>query len=149
MSIYLQYDNTILLNSIHLSGSDVNSLSTTGSLIPQAYFGPADNFVVEQNGEYTVQFTAICTKDNSGFDAVMEVYLVGQAFTNVNPLGVLLTTLNCSEGSVYQSFENISTNIIALGNGTANIRFVVYGGQWQVSNVSIKSNICCSVIFLE
>lgn len=101
--------------------------------------------------EYTLAFDAFITKTSASLevdqtDYSMEVYLVQQE----NSTGVVLTadkrgqligTLTPKTGFLRQNFETVEFNFTPqiLSTGEFGLRFVVYGGYWNIANVSVKT----------
>lgn len=137
-----------LLDSINatpeISGSDfINGVSyfignrqdNTSQLFPRS--------------EYTLQFEALVTKESSSYtlfqpDYSMEVYLVpvsgSTKLLDTNPLGQLLGTVTPRTNFKSQNFGTVDLNFVPkiVQSGQFGVRFVVYGGFWNIANVSLK-----------
>lgn len=135
----IQYTSTYLLDSIHVSGSGISGLNSTGSMTPQYFFGTRNKLSFIQGAEYSLRTNLFCTKTFSNLNAVLEVYLVGLAFPSRSTYGVKIATYICpAENNIVQFPEEI-INFVALETGTAHIRFVVYSGDWYASDVKVVS----------
>ena len=100
------------------------------------------------NSEYTLKLNALFTNVSESIildqsDSSVEIYLVKTensdgTLLETNPRGQLLGTLTPS--STIQLFENTEFNFKPkiTESGTFGLRFVVYGGFWNFSNVSVK-----------
>jgi hypothetical protein len=100
--------------------------------------------------EYTLKFDALASKISASIsleqsDYSLEVYLVEQENSTTTLLekskrGQLLGTLTPAGGFGKQNFENTQFNFIPRINlsGLFGLRFVVYGGNWTIANVSVK-----------
>jgi len=100
--------------------------------------------------EYALSFQAFVTKTSASVqlnqsDYSLEVYLVPQEdaqgkLLDLNPLGQLVGTLTPSSTFSKQNFETVNFNFIPKINFSGNfgIRFVGYGGFWNIANVSLK-----------
>jgi len=90
--------------------------------------------------EYSLEFNTICEKDNDAFNARMDVYLSGSAFPSDNPLGVLLTTLESPIGQIERVFTDNAVNFVPSRDGAGYLVFVVWGGDWYISDVVLQSS---------
>lgn len=101
--------------------------------------------------EYTLSFEALVSKTSGSYtlnqpDYSMEVYLVAesgseQRILDTNTLGQLLGTLTPTTNFQKQNFETVELNFVPQikTSGEFGIRFVVYGGFWNIANVSVKA----------
>lgn len=128
-----------IIEGVYNSGSAFAYLDTTGSLNPAYFFGLSSPLNFTGQMEYTFIGTLACYKSDPNFDAKCEVYLSGSAFATNNPLGTLVQTFDCSSGQNYVVFDKGMFNFNALGDGTADLNFVVYGGQWHFADIEIDS----------
>lgn len=133
----LQLNSTALIQSVNLVNS--SSLSGTGSSTPQYYFGITQPLVFFANAEYTLQNTLVCKKLVPNFNALIEVYLSGSAFPSTNPLGHKIASYQCNYPQNRATIINDQTNFVSPNNGTANLYYVVYSGDWSVGNIDIIS----------
>lgn len=138
MPVTLLYDSNIQLDSARLFGDSTDFLLDAPSATPLYFFGPRTMFTFLKDAEYTVAFDVTCKK-NADFDALLEIYFVGTAFPESNPLGVKVGEVWCSGTNRYQVFDRQTFNTIAQVAGSGHLRFVVYGGQWHVGNVKLTS----------
>jgi len=103
--------------------------------------------------EYTLTFDALVSKTSgstppitlSQDDYSLEVYLVPLSGSNTtlletNARGQLIGTLTPENGFSIQNFETVDLNFIPkiIAPGTFGLRFIVYGGFWNIANVSVK-----------
>lgn len=100
--------------------------------------------------EYTVKFDAMVSRVSSsvewsGTDASFEVYLIQEIdspakLLETNPKGQLLGTLVPSKNFKKQRFDGIEFNFTPkiVTNGKFGLRFIGYGGFWNIANVSVK-----------
>lgn len=100
--------------------------------------------------EYTLSFDAFASKTSSSIELIqsdysMEVYLVQEEdsvgkLLRIDPRGQLIGTLTPTATFKKQNFETVEFNFVPSINvvGNFGIRFVIYGGQWSISNVSLK-----------
>jgi hypothetical protein len=137
-SLQLVYNSDILIDAVKPFGGFASIVANNGEDTPQLFFGPQNAFSFDAQGEYTLSFATSCRKQRETFEAKMEVYLVGSAFPTTGSLGKLIATYISKEGVIYQPFENTEWNFDVLTDGLGYLRFVVYGGSWNVSDVSLK-----------
>jgi hypothetical protein len=134
-------DPAVGIGSIEPLTSETNpsKLILSASVVPQYYLGMKAPLPFSPNLEYTLDANILCAK-RRGIDARMDVYLVGPAFpsSSLNPLGQKIASYVVSTNASRFS-QNISENFIAAATGSAQLRFVIYSGDWYVSNVSIFS----------
>jgi hypothetical protein len=100
--------------------------------------------------EYTLSFNALVNKNSGSItldqpDYSVEVYLVPVSGStsrvlNQNPLGQLIGVLTPSSTFQSQNFDRVEFNFTPqISNpGLYGLRFVFYGGFWNISNVSVK-----------
>ena len=133
------YNSSSLLDSIYLT---VPSTLTSYSDTPLSWMGLKAPLEYTKDLEYTLEFNAVCQKGNTLFDGIMEVYIVGDAFpsSSITPYGYKLATLTSGHGAIQKLFLNNSLNFISPITGNAQLRFVVFGGEWYVSDVKILSS---------
>ena len=136
--LLLLKSNSTLIDSIHLDGVPASQLFYSGSVSPQFWFGLSDSLFFSKDSEYTLSFQTVGVKANNTFEGKMEVYLVGSPFKDTNQWGFRVATLVNEVGSFNKYFDSVQQNFIAQTNGTAFLRFVVYGGQWFVNKVSLE-----------
>lgn len=136
--VRLAYDNNILLDSAVLYGAGANDLMDRSFDRPVYFFGPRMPLTFEKDAEYTVEFNATCRKNTIDFDARMDIFFVGDAFPSIDPLGEQIHIMKCKVGTEFQPFGRVRVNFKAKRSGTARLRYLVYGGLWYVSDVSVK-----------
>lgn len=132
------YDSKVLLDAARPYGTTPAILYNQAFSSAQIFFGPKTPFTLSGGAEYSVAFNAVCRKGLDNFVAKMEVYVVGPGMPARSPLGTLIATYEVGTGSVYQVFDLATWNFTALHSDNVYVRFVVYGGQWHVSDVSLK-----------
>jgi hypothetical protein len=98
--------------------------------------------------EYTLSFEAFVSRTSGSItlnqsDYSMEVYLIplsGSKVLGTDPRGQRLATITPSQTFQRQNFETLEYNFIPKTKevGTFALRFIVYGGFWDIANVSIK-----------
>jgi len=137
----------------------LNSISATPQIISGSYINNVSYFIGTKNTnsiqlfprvEYTITFDAIVSNTSQSIalnqsDYSLEVYLVnegglgGKLITPDNR-GQLLGTLTPTSTFKRQNFENIEFNFIPtiIATGNFGLRFVSYGGFWNIANVSVK-----------
>jgi hypothetical protein len=141
-------NDTFLLDSINatpetVSGSYVNNVSY--------FIGNRDlnEIVLFPRSEYTLAFNALVTNFSgseqwAGPTPNMEVYLVPKSgsvkLLDTNPKGQLIGQLTPAQNFQRQNFERVEFNFKPeiIDSGEVGIRFVIYGGFWNIANVSLK-----------
>jgi hypothetical protein len=104
------------------------------------------NFQLFPNSEYTLKFDAMASNTSASIQLNqdtydMEVYLVSSSgLLDTNPRGQLLGKLSYDRQSGDQLFEQIEFNFVPkiITPSTVGLRFVIYGGFWDVANISLK-----------
>jgi hypothetical protein len=135
--VTLTYDSTRLLDAVRINSAAVSASSST----PQFFMGLTKLFDMTGELEYSLDFKFACGKTIVASEARMDVYLVGSAFpaTQDSPLGKKLATYLVPTGQESRVFGPTTLNIEAIADGTAQLRFVVYSGDWNVSEVELTS----------
>lgn len=104
------------------------------------------------NSEYTLKFDAVAGKISGSTilnqpNFVMEVYLVkvedsieSSNLLEDNPAGQLIGTLTYEDRDGRQRFDDVEFNFKPkiIESGTFGLRFVIYGGYWNIANLSVK-----------
>jgi hypothetical protein len=116
------------------------------------FIGNKDNNSIElfPRSEYTLTLDALVTKESASYslsqpDYSLDVYLVpisgSTKLLETNPLGQLIGTLTPRTGFKSQRFNQVELNFVPsiIRSGEFGIRFVVYGGFWNIANVSVKT----------
>lgn len=134
----LVYDSNVLIDGARPYGADVETLLTSSFATPFLFFGPKNSFEFSQDAEYTLSLFAAARKSVTSFIGKMEIYIVGSAFPTSNPLGQLITTYKIDADLLYLPFPQTDWNFTAPADGIGYLRFVVYGAQWHISDVSLK-----------
>lgn len=100
--------------------------------------------------EYTLSFDALVSNASGSIlleqpNYSIEVYLVNQenssnSLLTDNPLGQFIGTVVPKAGFQKQNFDRIELNFVPqiVQSGQFALRFVVYGGFWNIANVSLK-----------
>ena len=100
--------------------------------------------------EYTVSFDAYVSKASASIDLIqddysLEVYAVPSSGSSTNlltddPRGQLLGILSPNKTFQRQNFETVEFNFTPRISeaGQYGLRFIIYGGSWGISNVSVK-----------
>ncbi len=103
--------------------------------------------------EYTVSFKALVTKQSSSIsltqsDYSLEVYLVEESgssgkLLDTNKMGQLIGRLTPTDTFLSQNFDTVEMNFVPKINqsGDFGIRFVVYGGFWNIADTSVKTSV--------
>ena len=140
-AVTLTQDTEVLIDSVYVSSDSPADAAASSSYKEFGNFRrlvPSMSFYDEL--EYSLEFNAVCKKDNDAFDARMDVYLSGSAFPSTDPMGVLLTTLESQEGQIQRVFTNQAVNFVPTRDGSGNLVFVGWGGLWYTSDVTIRSS---------
>ncbi len=137
----------------------LNAISATPQIVNNEYIDNVSYFIGTKNTntvelfprvEYTLKFDAIVSKTSASItlnqnDYSLEVYLIKEAGVDGKLLetdvrGQLLGTLTPTSTFQRQNFENTELNFIPkiITNGNFGLRFVAYGGFWDIADVSIK-----------
>jgi hypothetical protein len=137
----------------------LDAITATPDVVDGKYVNNTSYFIGtrEQNAirlfprsEYTLSFEALVSKTSASIlfdqdDYAMQVYLVplsGSAarLLTTDPRGQLLGTLTPSANFQRQNFETVDFNFFPqiITEGDYGVRFVVYGGAWNIANVSVK-----------
>jgi hypothetical protein len=133
----LIYDSTYAIDAVRLTGADYTNANTS---TPLYFFGPRKPLTFNKDEEYTITYKPTLTSFSEyTVDSKLEVYLVGDAFPESNYLGYLLDTFVVDKTNRYKIYEVQSKNLKISRSGTAYLRFVVYSGIWNISNVSVTS----------
>lgn len=136
-STQLIYNSRLLIDGILLYGSTPDQLLNTGSATPRLWFGPTTNFSFDKTKEYEISFNLAAIKSGS-IDGRMDVFLVGTGFTNpTSSLGQCIATYAIPTTTNLRFFEKQTILISPKVTGTARLRFVMYSGQWNVSDLNI------------
>jgi len=129
-------------------------ISASGFQNTNSYFiatKETNNIELFPNSEYTLAFDAVVLKNSGSIqleqpDYSIEVYLVAesgstQKIIDTNSLGQLIGTLTPNTNFIKQNFERVEFNFKPkiVDNGTFGLRFVVYGGFWDIANISVKA----------
>lgn len=140
-NITASYSSNELTDALFLTGSVGSNLYITGSSDPVAWAGINQPVSISANVEYTFIADMTCIKSGSGFDARIGVYLSGSVLSNGvgNQLGFKIVDLQVPSGQLRRVFYNHVVSFIAPETDLAKLKFVVYGGEWHISNVQLKS----------
>jgi hypothetical protein len=142
--------SNILIDSIHVT-PPISEQSYTDNV---SYFvGTRNNVQLRlfPNSEYSLKLTAAYTNYSQSInlaqsDYSVEVYLTSTeeslgTLIERNPRGQLIGTLTPNSGASRQLFENLELNFRPQINqsGTFGLRFIVYGGFWNFSNITLNA----------
>jgi hypothetical protein len=164
LPILPSYYNSSSLSSSYLpiiqsSTTLLDSIKATPQIVNNGYINNVSYFIGTKNTntiqlfprvEYALSFDAIVSQASASItlaqnDYSLEVYLIKEAGVDGRLLetdvrGQLLGTLTPASSFQKQNFENTEFNftpkIISAGN--FGLRFVAYGGFWNIANVSVK-----------
>jgi hypothetical protein len=138
----------------------LNAITATPQIVSSTYIDNVSYFIGTKatntiqlfpRGEYTLAFDAIVSRASASVtlnqsDYSLEVYLVaevsdGSKVLTTDPRGQLLGTLTPTSTFQRQNFEGTEFNFIPkiIATGNFGLRFVGYGGFWNIANVSVKS----------
>lgn len=137
----------------------LDAISATPQIVNNSYINNTTYFIGTKNTntiqvfprvEYTLKFDAIVSKMSSSItlnqpDYSLEIYLVREGGFSTQLLetdgrGQLLGILTPTPTFQRQNFENAEFNFIPkiITTGNFGLRFIAYGGFWDIANVSIK-----------
>jgi hypothetical protein len=136
-SLKFIYDSNVLIDGARAYGGAASALMSGVSSDPVLFYGPLTTFEFIHNAEYTLSLN-VSVRKNTQFISKMEIYLIGPAFSEYSGLGYLVTTYTDDAESLYTPFEKNEWNFDVRSTGHAALRFVIYGGQFHISDVSIK-----------
>jgi hypothetical protein len=162
-TIPLYYKSSSLIsNSIPLTQSNadlLDSINVTPTIVNNAYINDVSYFIGTRTGnsvqvfprsEYTLAFDAVVSKKSGSVelnqaDYSLEVYLVAHEnsttkLLETNLRGQLLGTLTPSSTFTKQNFEGTEFNFTPkiIDSGDFGLRFIAYGGNWNIANISLK-----------
>lgn len=141
-------------SSLQSSGSA--SFSQTDNLINAVLLEPAEEFdssygifkfynsspiPFEKDFEYILKFTPLFSKSTFSNKGLLDVYMSGSSFNdtdNINAKGYGKKIVSLS-GTDFKRFEPQSINFKADNVGTGSVSFIVRNGNWELSDVSLKS----------
>jgi hypothetical protein len=97
---------------------------------------------IDVDSEYTFLSDFLCLKTNSEIEGRIEVYLDGPVFSNgqSKQLGLKIAELRSPPGQRRRSFNNFLTNFVGPNSDLARLRFVIYSGEWYISNIRLVSS---------
>ena len=130
------YDNTTLAASVKLNDKGVENIYD----YPQKLFYYSSSLDFLKNTEYQLDFTPLLSS-SAFLPAKLEVYLSGSSFVNsVNtiPLGKSIGSFNVN--NTFQKFDKQQINFKPDMDGTGKIIFAIHQGNWQLSNISLRSS---------
>ena len=136
------YDYTVS-SSLFLKRTDNDILDavyvyTTAS---NYFFGTKNNFTVFPTSEYTCKLDAYVYTTSASYAYTAsqynaDIYLVGSAIANRNPLGLKIGTLTTNNKIAY--FKDETFNFTVPLSGSIGIRIVPRSGFWEFANISMK-----------
>ena len=145
---------------VQSSVTALDSITATPQIVTGRYINDVSYFIGTKNTntiqvfprvEYTLAFDAIVSNTSASValnqtDYSLEVYLVAEAgystkLLDTNPRGQLLGTLTPTSTFQRQNFEGTEFNFIPkiIATGNFGLRFIAYGGFWNIGNVSVKA----------
>ncbi len=140
----LNYSSSLIpIDCMFISGSGSSAgltplLYNSSSIQPIAFVGSKSNYIFTKDVEYKLEFDASCMK-NLNFTGKMEIYLYGSAFPTRDSYGIKIGTFECESAFLKQDFLEQNINFVPLETGTGAIRFIIYGGQWLFSNITLST----------
>ena len=144
---------------VYSSNVLLDAITATPQIVSSSYINNVSYFIGTKTtnaiqlfprGEYTLAFDAIVSRTSASItlnqnDYSLEVYLVkepgvGGKILNTDSRGQLLGTLSPTSTFQRQNFESTEFNFIPkiINTGNFGLRFVAYGGFWNIANVSVK-----------
>jgi hypothetical protein len=145
---------------VQSSVTTLDSITATPQIVNGRYINDVSYFIGTKNTntiqvfprvEYTLAFDATVSNTSASValnqtDYSLEVYLVAEAgystkLLDTNPRGQLLGTLTPTSTFQRQNFEGTEFNFIPkiIAAGNFGLRFIAYGGFWNIANVSVKA----------
>jgi hypothetical protein len=137
---FVVYDSNVLLDAARCNGEIPTLVGTRASDIPQYFFGPSDIYDFTKDAEYSLGLFSSVKRYGTdlSFYAKMEIYLIGSGFPTADPLGVKIGELDVTDTTNYKRFEYQYFNFFPKVTGKGRLRFVVYGGQWHISDITLQ-----------
>lgn len=114
-------------------------LRVEGSSVPRVFFGSKTPVFVYGDLEYTISARLTCVKDVPTFNAICDIYMSGSAFPVSNPLGVNVHRFTVPVGEVFKYFDDVNINFFPMRDGDTTLNFVIYAGEWSISDVDLFS----------
>ena len=125
-------DNSLMMKAVKLQ--PVNDFSSSTGLFCFHYETPLE---FNKNTEYQLDFTPILSSSVSGYGG-LEVYLSGSAFANThNSFGKEI--YNEETNTSFRKYEKQQINFKPDNDGFGQVKFVVNGGTWELSNISLRA----------
>lgn len=127
----LYINSNLLFHSGHVSGAYDNY-----------FFGTKNTFPVFSTSEYTLKFDSVVTSSittnlSTAPDFNLDIYLIGSAIVDKNPLGKKIGNITRKATDIAMLTDN-SVNFTVPRNGDIGIRFIPTNGYWQFANISLK-----------
>jgi hypothetical protein len=137
---FVIYDANVLLDAARCQGTVPDLVATQASDVPKYFFGPSSSFDFIKDAEYSLGLYASLRKygSNLAFESRMEIYLVGTAFPTDNPLGIKIGEYVLNDAFNYHRYQYQYFNFFPKVSGQGYLRFVVYGGQWHISDLTLQ-----------
>jgi hypothetical protein len=129
----LVYDSSYLLDSVHLLENPINAVTESFS------FGPINAATFTRDSEYTLAFDLLCNNSFIINPSRIDVYVSGSAFASSNKLGIRIGKYELDVNQTFKLFTNETINFVAPSSGLGWVRFVIWGGNWNVSKVRLES----------
>jgi hypothetical protein len=136
------YNSANLIDSIVLTGTVAATASLSSSAVPVLWTGIRMPLPIETDSEYTFAGDFLCLKGNSEIEGRIEVYLDGPVFSSGQgkQLGLKIAELRSPVGQTRRAFNNFLTNFVGPATDSVRLRFVVYSGEWYISNTRLVSS---------
>ena len=136
-NVTTEIDNSLLIRSVKLTPStDVpNSLNLQGLF----KFEPSASIPFSKFTQYQLDFTPLMSSSLGNY-ALLEIYGSGSAFVNSDnnkKFGKLLGELESNYP--FRRYDKQQINFQPDNDGDGKIVFLVKGGTWQISNVSLRA----------
>jgi len=131
-----------LINSVHFTSPDFGPASSSSLEEPQAYLAlpSTGSMTFLDELEYTFEGNLLCLKDTDDYTARIDVYVSGTAFPSSDPFGTRLARYEVESGSLRRLFTDQEVNFIPSADGEGQLMFVIWGGDWYLSETRIKSS---------
>jgi hypothetical protein len=129
------YDNTTLVASVKLLGSTTENTTN----LPRNKFTTNNSTPFLKNTEYQLDYTPLLSSSLYENNKI-EIYASGSAFldSNTYKIGKLIDTTSAK--SLFQRYDKKQINFKPDQDGTGKIVFVIYQGQWQLTDISLRAS---------
>ena len=129
------YDNTTLVASVKLLGSTTENTTN----LPRNKFTTNNSTPFLKNTEYQLDYTPLLSSSLYENNKI-EIYASGSAFldSNTYKIGKLIDTTSAK--SLFQRYDKKQINFKPDQDGAGKIVFVIYQGQWQLTDISLRAS---------